>query len=49
MFQLNGIRKSRIWQEAHEEGLEKGALTPHPTTAFTTFPFTSVSRMSRPA
>jgi predicted transposase YdaD len=24
MFKLHDIRKTRVWQEAHEEGLEKG-------------------------
>lgn len=24
MFQLHDLRKSRVWQEAHEEGIEKG-------------------------
>jgi predicted transposase/invertase (TIGR01784 family) len=24
MFQLHDLRKSRVWQEAHEEGMEKG-------------------------
>jgi predicted transposase YdaD len=24
MFQLHDIRKTRVWQEAHEEGVEQG-------------------------
>jgi predicted transposase/invertase (TIGR01784 family) len=24
MFKLHDIRKTRVWQEAHEEGMEKG-------------------------
>ena len=24
MFKLHDIRKTRVWQEAHEEGIEKG-------------------------
>ena len=24
MFQLHDLRKSRVWQEAHEQGIEKG-------------------------
>ena len=24
MFQLHDLRKSRVWQEAHETGIEKG-------------------------
>jgi predicted transposase YdaD len=26
MFKLADIRKSRVWREAHEDGIEKGAL-----------------------
>jgi predicted transposase/invertase (TIGR01784 family) len=24
MFQLHDLRKSKVWQEAHEKGIEKG-------------------------
>ena len=26
MFQLHDIRKSKVWQEAHETGIEKGIV-----------------------
>jgi predicted transposase/invertase (TIGR01784 family) len=26
MFQLHDLRKSRVWQEAHDEGMEKGMV-----------------------